>query len=104
MDLNAPVVVNKAQFPEFIHEETHTGPRGANHFSKRFLADFRDHGFRYSFLAEICQQQEEARETLFAGIEELVDKVRLNTNASAQEVSDEFLRERWLLVNHVENS
>ena len=32
VDFNAAVVVNKTQFPEFVHEETHARSRRADHF------------------------------------------------------------------------
>jgi hypothetical protein len=31
VDLNRPIVLDEAQFPEFVHEEIDPGPRCANH-------------------------------------------------------------------------
>jgi hypothetical protein len=50
------VVMNEAQFSKFVHEETYTGPGRPDHLSKRLLADFRDDGLRFSFLAKVRQQ------------------------------------------------
>ena len=36
------VVVNEAQFAEFIHEAAHAEVCGADHHGKRFLTDLRD--------------------------------------------------------------
>ena len=33
----AAIIVNEAQFSKFVHEETHAGPRRANHLRKRLL-------------------------------------------------------------------
>ena len=39
MDLKPAVVVNKAQFPEPIHEEADPRARCADHFRQRLLTD-----------------------------------------------------------------
>jgi len=49
-------VVDKAQLPEPVHEKADPRTRGSNHLGQRFLTDFRDHGFRDAFLAEVSEQ------------------------------------------------
>src|SRR5882762_7236997 len=41
VNMQAVVVVNEAELPEFIHKETDSRPRCADHFGERFLADLR---------------------------------------------------------------
>jgi hypothetical protein len=53
VDFKVTVVFNEAQLPKFVHEVTDTRPCGANHFRKRFLADFPNHLLRNAILAEI---------------------------------------------------
>jgi len=35
--VQASVVVDVSHLPEAVHEVTHSGPRGSNHFCQRFL-------------------------------------------------------------------
>jgi hypothetical protein len=75
MHLDAAVVFDEAQFPEFVHEKTHPRPGRADHFRKRLLADLQFNRLRLPFLAEIRQQKERPRQALLAGIEQLIDQV-----------------------------
>ena len=62
MDFNMPVVIDKAQFPEFVHEMTYPGPRGANHLRKCLLADFRqDRIWLIRSLTKIRKKQQSSR-------------------------------------------
>jgi hypothetical protein len=70
MNPDATVVFNKAELAEAIHEEAHARSGGADHFRQSFLRDLRDQRFRFSRLAKLRPQQEDPRQTLFAGIEE----------------------------------
>ena len=42
VDFYGAIIINKAQFPKFVHEVTHTGARRANHLRERLLADLRN--------------------------------------------------------------
>ena len=46
IDTNLMVVLDEAQFPEFIHEEIDPGPRRANHLRQYFLRYFGKHVLR----------------------------------------------------------
>ena len=85
---NVAVVIDKAQFAEFVHKETDTRSGRPDHIRERFLADFRDQGLGCSFLAEIGEQQKQSRKTPLAGIEQLIHEVRFNAKGSAQEIRD----------------
>ena len=68
-----PVVVDEAQFPEPVHEETHPRAGCADHFCKRLLADLGDYNVGNAFLAKMSEQEQDPGQSLFAGIEELVN-------------------------------
>jgi hypothetical protein len=65
--------VNETQFPEPIHEEADSRTSRTDHFGQRLLVDFWHHGFGRAFLAETSEQQEDAGQSFFAGIKQLVD-------------------------------
>ena len=91
VDLQSPVVFDEAELPELVHEKTHTWPGRPDHLRKRLLADLRGDLLRLSFLAEICQQEKDAGQALFAGIEQVVDEVSLDPAVAGQQVRREHL-------------
>lgn len=66
------VVLNEAQFPEFIHEEADAGSRGADHPGKRFLADLFNDRLRLAIFPEMGHKQQHAREPFLGRIKELI--------------------------------
>jgi hypothetical protein len=94
LDLKAAVVMNEAQFSKFVHEETHAGPRRADHLRKRLLADFRDHRLRFVILAKVGHEQEQPGKPFLTRIEQLIDKVRFDADGPAQKMGKEHLGER----------
>ncbi len=98
MDL--AVVLDEAQFPEFVHEKIDPGPRGANHLRQHFLRYFGKHLLRMAARAVVCEQQQSARQPLLAGVEELVHQVLLDSSVSCQHISDEAVGELVFLVQH----
>ena len=89
VNLDLAVVVDVPLFPEFVHEKTYPGTRGADHFRQRLLTEGdRDRLFAV-LLAEIRQQQKQAREPPFAGVEELVDQIVLDPAVSPQQIRHE---------------
>ena len=89
MNLDGAVVFNKSEIAETIHEKTNSRPSSADHFRERFLGDFWNQCFRLTRLAEFRHQQQNSCQTLFTGIEELIDKVSLNAHAAGQEEGEE---------------
>ena len=49
---NVAVVINKTQFPEFVHEKTHARSRRADHLRQCLLADFRYDWLRPTFILQ----------------------------------------------------
>ena len=91
MNLQSAVIVNEAQLPKLVHEETHPGPRRPDHFGEGFLTDPGNDGLMLPVFAKAGQQQQNPRQPLLAGIEELIYQVLLDPNISGQQKRHEEL-------------
>src|SRR3984893_10059504 len=100
----AAVVVNEAQFAKFVHEKTHAGSGRSDHIRKRLLADFRKDRLRFVVLANVRQQQEQPGKPFLTRIEQLIDEVCLDADGPRQKMGSEHLGDRWLLLDHADNS
>jgi len=69
VDVDLAVVLDEAQFPEFVHEKIDPGPRGANHLRQHLLRYFGKHLLRMASRAVVREQQQSARQPLLAGVE-----------------------------------
>ena len=87
-------IVNEAQLPESVHEEADTRSSGPNHFGQSLLTNLRDNGFWNTVLAKVCEQQQDARQPLLTGVEQLVDKILFVTDIPRQQVHNERDRKR----------
>jgi len=88
VDFYFSVVVNKAQLPESVHEETDARSRRADHLREGFLADSCQYRLRPTFLAKIRQKQKNPCQAFLARIEQLIDQILLDTTVASQEVRD----------------
>ena len=61
VNMQAVVVMNEAELPEFIHKETDSRPRCADHFGERFLADLRHDRLGLGVFPKVGQQQQHSR-------------------------------------------
>src|SRR3981081_1924857 len=100
VDVDLAVVLDEAQFPEFVHEKIDPGPRCANHFRQHLLRYSGKHLLRLALRAIAREQQQSARQPFLAGVEELVDQVLLDSYVSRKHVSDEAVGELVFLVEH----
>jgi hypothetical protein len=80
VNFDMTVVVDVAQLAEFVHEEADAGARRADHLGECFLTDLRDHWLRVAVFAEIREEKKHPGQPLLAGIEELIDQVRLDAD------------------------
>jgi hypothetical protein len=105
VDLNLAVVLDEAQFPEFVHEEIDSGPRRANHLRQHLLRHCGKSFVRMARRAIAREQQQSARQALLAGVEKLVYEVRLHSNVSALAYKPhrKTLRINHPLWTHVKN-
>ena len=102
MNPDATVVFNEAELAKAIHEEARARPGGADHFCLSFLRGLGDQRFRLSRLAK-RQQQEDPRQTLFAGVEKLIDKIGLGSHATGQQKLQKQVGEGLLLMQNTDN-
>ncbi len=86
VDFNSAVVFYEAQFSKFVHEMTHTRPRGADHFRERFLADFDNDRLGSTFLAKVSQYEKSPCQTLLTRIEQLIHQVLVDRDGSGPTV------------------
>jgi hypothetical protein len=66
------VVFDKAEFPELVHKEAHTGTRRTDHLGKGFLADVRNTGLRFPLFSKPREQQKGTSQSFLARIEKLI--------------------------------
>src|SRR6202011_5073460 len=85
VDFDVAVIINKTQFPKFVHEMAHARSRRADHLRQYLLTDSRNDWLRPPFLAKISQKQKGPRKPFLARIEQLIDKVLLDTTVASQE-------------------
>src|ERR1700689_1922916 len=93
-----PIVIDEAQFTKFVHEKADAGSGSADHIGQCLLTDVWTDRLRSAFLAEIRQQQEQARKPPLARIEQLVDQILLDPSVAGQEICHEKLVKCWLVV------
>ena len=60
----------------------------------------RDEGFRFAGLAEFRHQKENPRQALFAGVEELIDKVGLGSHAAGQQELEKQISECGFVMHY----
>src|SRR5439155_14194704 len=96
VNLEAVVVVDEAELPELVHEEIHARSRRPDHFREDLLRDFWQHASRALRLAKTRQQEQRAGQPFFAGIEQLIDEVLLETAVPGEHVRDEAVGERMM--------
>jgi len=103
VDPDAAVVFNEAQLAEPVHEKAHARAGSADHLREGFLRDLGNQYVLLARLAEFRHQQKDARQTLFAGIEELIDEICLGTHAALQEKLQKQVGEATFLVHRTDH-
>src|ERR1700733_10279322 len=66
MHLDSSVVINEAELPKAIHEETHPRSCRPDHVRKGFLRDGRNISLRIARFAKFSHNQQNPRQPLFA--------------------------------------
>src|ERR1700736_2459566 len=93
MNFYRSVIADETELTKLVHEMTDPRPSGADHFSQGCLTDLDVDRLGVAFLAEIREQQQQARQALFTRIEQLVDQIFFNPAVAAQQIRDEQFRE-----------
>jgi hypothetical protein len=94
-------IVDKAHFPEPVHEKAHPGACGTHHLGQGLLTDLRNHGLGHSFLAKMREHQKDAGQSLFAGIEQLVDQILFITDIAGELIRHEHIGQGMFVVQGV---
>ena len=100
MDVESAIVLNEAQFPEFVHEKIDPGARCPDHFRQHLLRYFGKHFLRLGFLAIASEQQKSAGQPFLAGVKELIDQILLDSDVPRKHISHEAVGERMFSVEH----
>jgi len=97
------VVFEVPKLPEAVHEEADARPGGTDHLSQSLLRDRWNLRIRLARLAKIRHQQEDPGQTPFAGVEQLIDQVRLRPYAAKKHEVQEECREEVFIVQNVQH-
>ena len=82
--MDATVVLDIAKISKAIHEVADARPGRADHLRESLLGDWRYKHLGLTGLTELCHQKECSRQSLLAGIEELINKVFLGADATQE--------------------
>jgi hypothetical protein len=74
------IVLDEAQFPEFVHEKTNPGARCANHSRQHLLGNFGKYLFGLGLLPVASEQQKSPSQPFLARIEKLIDQILLDSD------------------------
>ena len=80
------VIIDKARFSKPVHEEADSRPSRAYHSCERLLAYVGNPSFGFMCLAKLGKQQENSRQAFFAGIEKLINEVRLESDVAGKQI------------------
>ena len=103
VNVKSTVVMNKAKFPEFVHEEIYACASGANHLRQHVLGYFGEHLLRAVYHAITGQQEESTRQAFLAGVEKLVDQVLFDADVACEDVRNEAIGKRMFLMEHAKH-
>ena len=103
MDVQAAVIFNEPELPKLVHEETHPGSRRPDHFGQGFLTDLGHDGLMLPVFAKAGQQQQNPRQPLLAGIEQLIDQVLFDPHIPGQQIRHKELGQCGLIVEHADH-
>jgi len=89
VDMEPAIVLNEAQFLEFVHEEIDSGACCTDHFRQSLLRYCGEHFLRLVLLTIASEQQKSTGQPFLAGIEKLIDQILLDSDVSVKHVSHE---------------
>ena len=92
-------MVDEAHFTESVHEITHSGSRGTNHFWKCFLAYLQDGGSGLDCSPKRASTNRIRANRFSPELRDLVDKVLFDSLNPRQQMRDEEFREGWVFMN-----
>ena len=100
--LDVAVVLDESKLAKLVHEEIHPRARRADDPRQQLLRHLRN-THRLIGLTVSRQEEEDASESLFARVEQLVDEVFLHADVPRQHVREEAFGQRRFRVQHFEH-
>src|ERR1700722_2086220 len=91
--METAIVSNEAKLFEFSHETIDPRTRCPDHFRQHLLRYFGKHFFRLALNAILSEQQKSTRQSLLAGIEELIDQILFDPDVPRKHIRHEAVRE-----------
>jgi hypothetical protein len=82
VNLDAPIVFDKAELAKTVHKKADARAGGADHLRQSLLRDLGNALFRFARLAKFRHQQKYPRKALFTGVEKLIDQIGLGPHAA----------------------
>jgi hypothetical protein len=87
------VVFDETEFPEFVHEEIHARPRGADNFGQSLLRNHRQFVVRLMLHSSVpAEHKQRSGEPLLGRIEELIDQILLDSVFVTEDIADKRVR------------
>src|ERR1044072_3475741 len=93
MYLEFAVVLDESELAELVQEVVDARSCCADACSHHFLSNRCYDRTHLGFLANLSQHDEQASQSLFAGIEQLIDQISLDLAVAQQEERDESFRQ-----------
>src|SRR6266581_7918662 len=100
MNFQPAVIVDEAEFAELIHEKAHSGSCRTDDLGEGFLAHLWNYLLGLAVFSKVSQEEQDARESFLAGVEELVHKVLFDANVAGEDVSKKEFGEFRFVVDH----
>ena len=82
------IIFDEAELAKLVHEVTDTRARRADHLGQGLLIDLGNDDVLFSFFPVIRHQQENARQALFTGIEQMIDQLLFKLDVLRQKISE----------------
>jgi hypothetical protein len=82
MHPNIALVVDTTEFSKFVHELTYACPSCSDFLGKYLLANFNNRWIQFSTPVKICQEDQEPGKASLTRIEQLIDEIGFNADAS----------------------
>src|SRR5271166_3484016 len=104
VNLQSSIVFNESELTELVHECADPCSRRPNYRCQCLLADLRNYLLRFALLPEIGQQQQNSRQPLLTGVEQLVDEIFLDLDVAGEQMGNEHLGERGFIMEETNHS
>src|ERR1700679_575671 len=99
MHPDTTVVVDESKLAKAIHEEAHPRARRSDHLRECLLRYLRNQRLLLPRGAELRHQEQNSRQSLFAGVEELIHQIGLGAHTAGKHKLEEHIRKRVFFMD-----